>query len=107
MLRTTFAPIKVTVLNGVGYTVSARTTFGRIKSEADLTLNGQIGDGVIEGKIGGGGAVHPEHADVVILGFGQIGRELALQMAMRTSRACCNTTPPAAPFTATIFLRTS
>jgi aspartokinase/homoserine dehydrogenase 1 len=38
------------------------------------------------GKIGGGAAVHPEHADVVILGFGQIGRELALQMATRTSR---------------------
>lgn len=38
------------------------------------------------GKIGGGAAVHPEHADVVILGFGQIGRELAMQMATRSSR---------------------
>jgi aspartokinase/homoserine dehydrogenase 1 len=36
------------------------------------------------GKIGGGTAVHPEHADVVLLGFGQIGRELALQMANRS-----------------------
>ncbi|HKR09146.1 MAG TPA: bifunctional aspartate kinase/homoserine dehydrogenase I [Gemmatimonadaceae bacterium] len=39
------------------------------------------------GKIGGGTAVHPEHADVVILGFGQIGRELAMQMAHRSSHA--------------------
>ena len=39
------------------------------------------------GKIGGGTAVHPEHADVVILGFGQIGRELAMQMANRSSHA--------------------
>jgi len=39
------------------------------------------------GKIGGGAAVHPEHADVVILGFGQIGRELAAQMATHSSRS--------------------
>ena len=39
------------------------------------------------GKIGGGAAVHPEHADVVILGFGQIGRELAAQMATHSFRA--------------------
>ena len=39
------------------------------------------------GKIGGGAAVHPEHADVVLLGFGQIGRELAMQMATRSGHA--------------------
>src|SRR2546423_1684894 len=39
------------------------------------------------GKIGGGTAIHPEHADVVILGFGQIGRELAMQMANRSTHA--------------------
>ncbi len=37
------------------------------------------------GKIGGGTAVHPEHADVVLLGFGQIGRELTMQMAHRSA----------------------
>ena len=47
--------------NGNGSTTSVNladngtTSFGRIKSEADLTLNGQIGEGAIEGKIGGGG----------------------------------------------------
>ena len=39
------------------------------------------------GKIGGGTAVHPEHADVVLLGFGQIGRELAMQMASRSAHS--------------------
>jgi aspartokinase/homoserine dehydrogenase 1 len=38
------------------------------------------------GKIGGGAAVRPEHADVVILGFGQIGRELADQIATHSAR---------------------
>jgi len=39
------------------------------------------------GKIGGGTAVRLEHADVVILGFGQIGRELATQIATQSLRA--------------------
>ena len=55
VLQTTFSPISVTVPAGVGYTVTARTTFGKIRSQADLTLNGQIGEGVIDGKIAGGG----------------------------------------------------
>lgn len=38
------------------------------------------------GKIGGGTAVHPEHADIVILGFGQIGRELANQISTHSTR---------------------
>jgi hypothetical protein len=45
----------VTVPAGVGYTVTARTTFGKIHSEADLTVNGQIGEGAVDGKIAGGG----------------------------------------------------
>jgi bifunctional aspartokinase / homoserine dehydrogenase 1 len=38
-------------------------------------------------KIGGGTAVRPTHADVVILGFGQIGRELATQLASHGTQA--------------------
>jgi bifunctional aspartokinase / homoserine dehydrogenase 1 len=34
-------------------------------------------------KIGGGAASSRQHADVIVLGFGLIGRELALQLAMR------------------------
>jgi hypothetical protein len=55
VVHTTFSPIAVTVRAGVGYTVAARTTFGRIKSQADLSVNGQIGEGVVDGKIAGGG----------------------------------------------------
>jgi len=55
ILRTTFSPIQVTVPGGVGYTVNAHTTFGKIKSQAELTVNGQIGEGMVEGKIAGGG----------------------------------------------------
>lgn len=55
ILRTTFSPIQVTVPGGVGYTLNAHTTFGKIKSQADLTVNGPIGEGVVEGKIAGGG----------------------------------------------------
>jgi aspartokinase/homoserine dehydrogenase 1 len=32
-------------------------------------------------KIGGGAAVHSSHADIVMLGYGRIGRELATQLA--------------------------
>jgi hypothetical protein len=55
VLKTTFSPIKVTVPAGVGYTVTARTTFGKIRSDLELTLNGSLGEGVVDGKIAGGG----------------------------------------------------
>jgi bifunctional aspartokinase / homoserine dehydrogenase 1 len=38
-------------------------------------------------KIGGGTAGGASHVDVVLLGFGQIGRELSVMMATRASRA--------------------
>jgi hypothetical protein len=55
VLRTTFSPIKVTVPAGVGYTLTARTTFGKISSDLDITLSGALGEGVVDGKIAGGG----------------------------------------------------
>jgi hypothetical protein len=54
-LQTTFAPIRVAVPSGVGYTVIAKTSFGRIHSEPELTLNGAIGNDAVNGKIAGGG----------------------------------------------------
>jgi hypothetical protein len=39
----------------VGYNVTARTTFGRIHSEPDLTISGSVGGDVLTGKIAGGG----------------------------------------------------
>jgi hypothetical protein len=54
-LNTSFGPIRVIVPNGIGYNVTARTTFGRIHSEPDLTISGDIGGNMLNGKIAGGG----------------------------------------------------
>lgn len=56
-LRTTFGPIRVTIPRGVGYNVSARTTFGRIRTDqgVQVTVNGDISPNSLNGKIAGGG----------------------------------------------------
>jgi hypothetical protein len=54
-LRTSFGPIRVTVPGGVGYNVTARTSFGRVRSEPELTVSGEMSPEAISGKIGGGG----------------------------------------------------
>lgn len=54
-IQTTFAPIRVAVPAGLGYTVSAKTTFGRIHSEPEMTVSGAIAADSITGKISGGG----------------------------------------------------
>jgi DUF4097 and DUF4098 domain-containing protein YvlB len=54
-LNTSFGPIRVTVPNGVGYNVTARTSFGQIHSEADMTISGNVGGDALNGKISGGG----------------------------------------------------
>jgi hypothetical protein len=54
-LRTTFAPMQVTLPAGAGYNVTGKTSFGRIHSQHELTVNGQIGADELSGKIGGGG----------------------------------------------------
>jgi hypothetical protein len=54
-LNTSFGTIHLTVPNGVGYNVTAKTSFGRIQSEADMTVSGDIGGNVLNGKISGGG----------------------------------------------------
>jgi hypothetical protein len=54
-LNTSFGPIRVTVPNGIGYNVTARTSFGQIHSEADMTISGNVGGDALNGKISGGG----------------------------------------------------
>jgi DUF4097 and DUF4098 domain-containing protein YvlB len=54
-LRTSFGPIRVTVRNGVGYNVTARTSFGRIRSEPDMTVSGEVSPDALAGKVNGGG----------------------------------------------------
>ena len=54
-VQTSFAPIRVAVPAGVGYTVSGKTSFGRIHSEPEMTVSGAIAADSITGKIAGGG----------------------------------------------------
>lgn len=54
-LSTTFGPIKVSLPNGQGYDVGARTSFGRISTGLPITITGQAGNDSISGKIAGGG----------------------------------------------------
>lgn len=54
-LRTTFGPIRVTIPAAGGYNVTARTSFGRIHSDADITVTGNLSPDSLTGKIGSGG----------------------------------------------------
>jgi DUF4097 and DUF4098 domain-containing protein YvlB len=54
VLTTSFSPIQVH-LPDAGYAVTARTSFGRIRSDFPLTVTGTIGEGSLSGTIGSGG----------------------------------------------------
>jgi hypothetical protein len=54
-LKTSFSPIQVRIPDGVGYNVTARTSFGRISSELPITSTGSIGGDSLNGTIGSGG----------------------------------------------------
>ena len=49
-LKTSFAPIRVTLAEGSGWDVDARTSFGKIRSEMPLSVSGDA----LSGKIGDG-----------------------------------------------------
>jgi hypothetical protein len=53
-LKTSFSPIRVYVPEDGGYSVTARTSFGRINSELPLTVSGIVGADSLSGKIGSG-----------------------------------------------------
>jgi hypothetical protein len=54
-LKTSFSSIRVHVPEGLGYNVTARTSFGRISSELPITSTGSIGGDSLTGTIGSGG----------------------------------------------------
>jgi hypothetical protein len=54
-LKTSFSAIRVRVPDGVGYNLSAHTSFGRITSELPVTASGNIGGDSLNGMIGAGG----------------------------------------------------
>jgi hypothetical protein len=47
--------IRVRIPAGVGYNLSARTSFGRVSSELPVTATGNIGGDTLNGTIGSGG----------------------------------------------------
>jgi DUF4097 and DUF4098 domain-containing protein YvlB len=53
-VRTSFAPIRVWLLEGGGYTVAARTSFGKVTTEIPVGASGSMGGESLSGKIGDG-----------------------------------------------------
>jgi hypothetical protein len=54
-LKTSFSSIRVRIPEGLGYNLTARTSFGRISSELPVTSTGSIGGDSLNGTIGSGG----------------------------------------------------
>src|SRR6266851_652705 len=54
-LKTSFSSIRVRIPGGLGYNLTARTSFGRISSELPVTSTGSIGGDTLNGTIGPGG----------------------------------------------------
>jgi DUF4097 and DUF4098 domain-containing protein YvlB len=55
LLKTSFSSIRVQVPQGLGYNLTAHTSFGRISSELPVTSTGSIGGDTLNGTIGSGG----------------------------------------------------
>jgi hypothetical protein len=51
-LKTSFAPIRVRIPDGSAFTVSARTSLGRISTELPVTTTGNLGSDTLNGTIG-------------------------------------------------------
>jgi len=54
-LKTSFSSIRVGIPDGLGYNLSAHTSFGRITSDLPVTASGSIGGDSLNGTIGSGG----------------------------------------------------
>jgi DUF4097 and DUF4098 domain-containing protein YvlB len=54
-LKTSFSSIRVHIPEGVGYNLTARTSFGRVSSELPVTATGNLGGDSLNGTIGAGG----------------------------------------------------
>jgi hypothetical protein len=55
VLSTTFGPIRVGLPAGAGYNVTARTSFGRVHSQHEITISGDVAPTALTGRIGAGG----------------------------------------------------
>ena len=57
VLKTSFSSIRVQVPQGLGYNLTAHTSFGRVSSDLPVTSTGSIGGDTLNGTINGGGCV--------------------------------------------------
>ena len=55
LLKTSFSSIRVAIPDGLGYHVSAHTSFGRITSDLPITTSGSMAPESLNGTIGSGG----------------------------------------------------
>jgi hypothetical protein len=55
LLKTSFSSIRVRIPDGLGYNVSAHTSFGRISSDLPITASGSLSPDSLNGTIGSGG----------------------------------------------------
>lgn len=54
-LKTSFSSIRVSIPQGVGYNVTAHTSFGRISTDLPITTTGSVAPDSLNGPIGSGG----------------------------------------------------
>jgi hypothetical protein len=54
-LKTSFSSIRVAIPEGLGYNITAHTSFGRISSDLPITATGNISPDSLSGTIGSGG----------------------------------------------------
>jgi hypothetical protein len=54
-LKTSFSSIRVGIPEGLGYNLTARTSFGRVNTELPITATGSMGGETLNGTIGSGG----------------------------------------------------
>jgi len=54
IMKTSFAPIRIYLPTSTGFSVTARTSFGRINSEVPLMVSGSLSNDSLTGKIGNG-----------------------------------------------------
>jgi hypothetical protein len=69
-LQTSFGPIRVTLPSGEGYNLTAHTSFGRIHSQHEVQMSGDLSPQSITGRIGAGGCqlkLTGQNGDIEIL----------------------------------------
>ena len=69
-IQTSFAPLKVSLPEGIGYNVTAKTSFGKVTSDLPLSISGTVSGDALSGKIAGGGCellLNNSNGDIEIL----------------------------------------